>query len=267
MTPRRKYSGVGGVPDFEVQEFFPKRSRYCLLIPVFNEHGKLEPELERAKRFGIDELVDIFILDGGSNDGCTEEKTLQKEGVSTLLVKTGAGKQGAQLRMGFYYALERGYDGVITVDGNNKDSVESVPLFIERLEEGYDFVQGSRYIAGGKAENTPFYRYIAVKWIHAPLVSKAAGEKFTDTTNAFRGYSKRYLKHPDVQIFREIFSGYELLAYLSIRAAQLDLKTTEVPVERRYPKAGKTPTKISPVKGSANLLGILLKAVHGRYNP
>lgn len=44
--------------------------------------------------------------------------------------------------MGIYWALERGYRGVITIDGNNKDSIEDIPRFIQKLEEGYDFVQG-----------------------------------------------------------------------------------------------------------------------------
>lgn len=48
--------------------------------------------------------------------------TLELYGVNTLLVKTGPGKQGAQLRMGLHFALTFGYKGVLTIDGNNKDS-------------------------------------------------------------------------------------------------------------------------------------------------
>lgn len=262
-----EHANIDGVPNFLSEEFSEKCSNYCLLIPVLNEHGRLEPELKRTKEAGIDKLCDIIILDGGSSDGCTKGDMLKSFGVNALLIKTGPGKQGAQLRMGFYFAQQRGYDGFITVDGNNKDSVESVPLFIEKLKEGYDFIQGSRYVEGGRAANTPFHRHIAVKWIHAPMISKAAGFRFTDTTNAFRGYSKKYLEHPGVKLFRDVFSGYELLAYLSLRATQLGLKATEVPVTRSYPKKGKTPTKISPVRGSAELMRVLRKAVRGEYNP
>ena len=188
-------------------------------------------------------------------------------GVNTLLVKKGPGKQGAQLRMGFYWALKRGYEGIITIDGNNKDSIEDVSNFIEKLEEGYDFVQGSRFIAGGQAINTPISRHIAVKLIHAPVISFTAKEKFTDTTNNFRAYSKKYLTHPLVQPFRNVFKTYELLAYLSTRASQLKLKTCEIPVTRAYPNSGKVPTKISPIKGNSELMKILLANAAGRYNP
>ena len=40
--------------------------------------------------------------------------------------------------------------------------LRDIPKFIEKLEQGYDFVQGSRFIKGGKAINTPFIRHISV---------------------------------------------------------------------------------------------------------
>jgi len=106
-----------------------------------------------------------------------------------------------------------------------------------------------------------------VKLIHAPLISWTARRRFTDTTNAYRGYSKRYLEHADVQPFRDIFMTYELLAYLSVRASQLGLKTCEIPVTRAYPKGGKVPTKISGIRGNLLLIKILVKNTRGKYNP
>lgn len=260
-------TGVSGVPDYIAREFEGKKSAYCMMIPVINENGRLLAELDRARLASVDKLCDIVILDGGSTDGSVNEGGLRARGVNTLLVKTGDGRQGAQLRMGFHWAIARGYDGFITVDGNNKDSVESAPLFIEKLREGVDFVQGSRFIRGGKGINTPLMRHLAVRLLHAPVISLTAGHRFTDTTNAFRGYSKRYITCPNVDIFRDVFYGYELLAYLSSRASQLGMTVCEVPVTRAYPKSGKTPTKIRPVRGSASLLAILFKNLLGGYNP
>ena len=260
------YSNLLGVPDFECNEFAPKKTRYCLLVPIINEDGRIQKELQRAKIAGIHELVDIIICDGGSTDGCTETVALTAFGVNTLLTKTGAGKQGAQLRMGFWWALERGYEGFITIDGNNKDSIEDVPSFVKKLDEEYDFVQGSRFIRGGRAINTPLVRYIAVRLIHAPIISLTAKKWFTDTTNAFRAHSKKYIKHPLVQPFRDVFESYELLAYLSVRASQLGLKTCEIPVTREYPEGEKTPTKIKGFKGNKLLLKILSENAWGKYN-
>lgn len=255
------------VPNFETKEFQSKRKKYCLCIPVINEGDRIIKQLQRATDFGISELVDIIICDGDSTDGSTNEDKLKALNVNTLLTKKDFGKQGAQLRMGFWFALNRGYEGIITIDGNNKDSIESVPLFIEKLEQGFDFVQGSRYVKGGKAINTPLIRHLAVKFIHSPLISFTAKHRFTDSTNAFRSYSKKYLTHPKVQPFRSVFVTYELLAYLSVKASLLGLKVGEVPVTRSYPTKGKTPTKISFFKGNSNLIKILIKNLKGDYNP
>lgn len=258
---------IFGVPKFLSTEIEERKTKYCLCIPIINEGERIHKQLQRAQQHGIDKLVDIIICDGDSTDGSTEINKLKTLGVNTLLTKKDSGKQGAQLRMGFWFALERGYEGIITIDGNNKDSIESVPLFIEKLEQGFDFVQGSRYVEGGKAINTPKIRHFAVKFIHSPLISLTARHRFTDSTNAYRCYSKKYLKHPKVQPFRPIFTTYELLAFLSVRASQLGLKVGEVPVERKYPESGKVPTKISFFKGNFNLIKILVNNLFGKYNP
>ena len=261
------FHNIKGVPDFECHQYEEKKNKYCLCIPIINEKENIRLELHRARVNKVHTICDIIICDGGSTDGGTDEDMMRSLGVNTLLVKKGPGKQGAQLRMGFWWALNRGYEGIITIDGNNKDSIEDVAHFIEKLEAGYDFVQGSRFIAGGQAINTPLSRHIAVKFIHAPVISLTAKEKFTDTTNNFRAYSKKYLTHPLVQPFRNVFKTYELLAYLSTRASQLKLKTCEIPVTRAYPNSGKVPTKISPIKGNSELMKILLANAAGRYNP
>ena len=240
-------TNLNGVPDYTAVEFEGRRHDYCLLIPVINEGARILTELGRAQKAGIDQLCDIVICDGGSTDGSMKRETLALYHVNTLLTKTGPGRQGAQLRMGMYFALDRNYKGILTIDGNNKDSIEDVPEFI--------------------AINTPPVRYAAVRLIHAPLVSLGAHQWFTDTTNAYRAYSREYLTHPDVRPLRDVFGGYELLAYLSIRATQLGLKACEVPVTRAYPATGKTPTKISGFKGNSDLMKVLLNALAGKYNP
>ncbi len=145
--------------------------------------------------------------------------------------------------------------------------LKNVPRFIEKLEEGYDLIQGSRFVKGGKAINTPFARMIAVKFIYAPIISITAHQRFTDTTNAYRAYSARYITDDRVQPLLDIFMTYELLAYLSVRATKIGMKACEIPVIRAYPKTGKIPTKISFFKGNGELMKILFRNARGVYNP
>lgn len=254
------------VPAYRVKELFLKNTKYCVVIPVINEGQRLHTQLETMLDAKIFEAADIVIADGGSNDGSLKHNYLEKYHIRTLLTKEGFGKLSAQLRMAYAWCLEQGYEGIITIDGNNKDSVEHLPNFISQLDNGVDYVQASRFIPGGKAINTPLLRHIAIRLIHAPIVSVAARHWFTDTTQGYRAYSARYLLHPEVQPFRDIFMDYELLAYLSARATRVGLKAKEIPTYRIYPK-GEVPTKISALRGNFDLLKTLFYLIIRKFNP
>ena len=252
------------IPDYEIHEFHKKKTKYCICIPVLNEGEKIIKQLQRMLPFS--NSADIIIADWGSTDGSTEISSLKKNGVRSLLILKSPGKQGTQLRMAFSYALKQGYKGIIQIDGNNKDGVQDIPKFIKALDEGFDYIQGSRFIKGGKATNTPIMRYTAVRFLASPILSLAAKYWYTDVTNGFRSYSKKYLLDPKVKPFRDIFVSYELNMYLTVRANQIGLKTKEIPVERRY-APGKVHTKISFIGGNSNFLLSQIKAALGFYNP
>lgn len=256
---------VEGVPEYRVDEFAARGHDIALVIPVLNENGRIHRQLAAIQECAPE--VDVIVADGGSTDGSVDPAVLAGLGVRTLLTKTGAGKLSAQLRMAIHYCLGQGYDGVITMDGNAKDGPEGIAVIAAALHEGFDFVQGSRFVPGGVAQNTPRSRYAAIRVVHAPVTSAAAGTWYTDTTNGFRGHSRRLLTDPRVAPLRDVFDTYELLAYLPIRAARLGLRVTEVPVRRTYPESEPTPTKITGWSGNTELLRILARAARGRFNP
>ena len=253
------------VPNSKIKEFRVKKHDYCLCVPVINEGERFTKQITRLRDFS--RLLDILILDGGSTDGSIDPQLLKKNKIRTLLIKTGLGRLSAQLRMGYAYALRQGYLGIITIDGNGKDNEQAIPDFIRALNMGFDYVQGSRFISGGQGVNTPLVRHLAVRLIHATLISLAAKYHFTDTTPGFRAYSSKFLLDSRVQPFRSIFVDYELLAYLTVRAPQLNFKVKETPMVRSYPFRGKTPTKISFIQGNLLLLNTLIKTILGRFNP
>ncbi|WP_420587418.1 glycosyltransferase family 2 protein [Ruegeria sp.] len=253
------------VPTYESQVFKPRGSSAVLIIPVINEGERLLGQLDAIA--ALDPPVDVVIADGGSADGSTDSARLEPRRVRACLTKTGPGKLSAQLRMAYAWALDQGYDAILTMDGNGKDGVDGILSILDKLEEGYGYVQGSRYAHGGRAINTPLSRWIAGRLIHAPLISFAARHWFTDTTNGFRGYSRAFLDDPSTRPFRDIFIKYNLLFYLSVRASQLGYKVTEVGVTRTYPDSGKVPTKITGLSGKLDLLAELFGAVIGLYHP
>lgn len=254
------------VPRYRVISLNPKKFKNVLLIPVINEGQRITKQLIEISEANI--YIDVVIADGGSSDDSLSDLAFLKEiGVRAILVKEGAGKLSAQLRMGFDFSLLEGYENILTMDGNGKDRVTGVNDILNFLIQGDDFVQGSRYIEGGMAINTPKYRDLAIRYFHAPITSLAARRRFTDTTNGFRGFSRRLLESSDMSIFRDIFDTYELIFYIPIRASRLGFKTREVPVVRAYPDSGFIPTKIIGINSYLELIRILIKAAAGHYNP
>jgi dolichol-phosphate mannosyltransferase len=253
------------VPDHEAIVFSPCRHRYVLVIPVIDEGQRLSAQLRRIA--ALDTQVDVVIADGGSTDGSVEPLSLRPAGVRALLIKRGEGRLSAQLRMAYAWCLREGYAGIITVDGNGKDDVSAIGDFAASLDAGYDYVQGSRYRPGGHAENTPLDRKLAGRLLHAPLLSLAARHWYTDTTNGFRAYSRRYLLDARLLPFRDAFRDYALLFYLTARASRLNYRCCEIPVTRRYPPRGRTPTKIIGLNTRWKLLAEVLDVVRGRFDP
>lgn len=260
-----KISKNDNIPKFETFPLSAKRNKYCLCIPVINEGEKFKKVLAKIKPYSG--LLDILVLDNNSSDGSTDTDFLRKNSVTALLELGERGRLGSQLRMGYYYALNRGYKGVVTIDGNGKDDPVSIPLFLKSLEEGFDYVQGSRFLKGGSGVNTPILRELGIRFIHAPLLGLSSGFWYTDTTPGFRAYSSKLLMDRKMSIFRKVFQSYELLAYISARAPRLGFKVKEVPIIRKYPKGGTVPTKIHGFEGNLELLTVLLKSALGCFNP
>lgn len=255
------------VPTFDIKLWLDQRHSYCVVIPVINEGSRIRHMLERMAVLKIASIADIIIVDGGSTDGSLELDMLRENGLQGLLMKTGPGKLSAQLRCAYAFALDQGYAGIVSIDGNDKDDPEAIPRFIDALKNGYDFVQASRFISGGTSENTPKSRDLAIRFIHAPMLSVFSGFHWTDTTQGFRAYSKKMLLDNKVAPFRDVFLTYELLAYLSYRVPKLGYRCIELPTVRRYPATGDVPTKISGIKGNLSVLQTLFLACFGAYNP
>lgn len=255
------------VPGYDVCFGCERQTDVALLIPVINEGDRILSLLSKIQAEGCDTLVDVMIVDGGSTDGSLEHDRLRRLGVRALLRKTGPGKLSAQLRCGYAYVLDKGYSGVVTIDGNDKDDPAAIKRMLAELSKGVDFVQASRFLPGGEAVNTPKSRDFAIRWIHAPLLSLSSGFSWTDTTQGFRAYSRALLADSRMALFRDVFSAYELLAYVSYRAPRLGFRCKEIPSVRRYPADGSIPTKISSVRGNWLVLKTLFNACLGRYNP
>jgi hypothetical protein len=254
-----------GVPAHDRYVFADRRHKYAIAVFCINEGQRIRQQLARMAPYA--DYADIIVADGGSTDHSLDRHTLGDFHLRALLVKRDVGKLSAQMRMAMAFAIEEGYQGLVVVDGNGKDDVSAIPQFLQLLDEGYDHIQGSRYVRGGRGVNTPIARHVGVTLVHAPLISIAARRRYTDTTNGFRAYSRKLLTDMRVSPLRDAFLGYELHYYLAIRAARLGYRITETPVTRSYPRGQDAPTKIKGFRGNLDVLKTLASVVRGEFDP
>jgi len=97
---------------------------------------------------GLDLGLDVLVIDDGSTDDTS--RVAREAGAEVIEHPENLGK-GAALKTGFEYALERGYEAVVTLDGDGQHDPAAIPQFLEALEKtGADIVIGTRMHAVGE---------------------------------------------------------------------------------------------------------------------
>jgi glycosyltransferase involved in cell wall biosynthesis len=227
------------VPEYEVLLRTEARHPYVVYILAFNEGPRLAQQLDRFPK-DSERGFDIMLGDDGSTDGTSVSELMEQYAIrgATRLRRNSGLSQNIKVALQWLYG--QNYKGVILMNGNNRDDPSTVPEFIRALEGGYGYVQGSRFRAGGKHENTPWIRLWAIRLLHAPLFSLASLKWMTDTTNGYRAFSMAFLRDRRVEPFQPAFVKYEIEQYLAWKAIRLGYGAKEIPVGRVYSAGGFT---------------------------
>jgi len=225
-----------------------KGLKVVLIAPVFDEEKKIGEVVRRAPR----DIVDaVLVVDDGSTDRSAE--VAREKGAEVLPLGRTAGV-GAALRAGFRWAQERGFDVIAVCAGNNKDAPEELPRLLDPIaEQGVDFVQGSRYLAGGRTGGMPLYRHFATR-LHPLLFSLSVRKRVTESTNGFRAFRTRLLEDRRINLDQAWLDEYELEPYLYWKTIRLGYKTAEAPVTKIYPPKAIGYTKMKPITGWWSML-------------
>lgn len=200
--------------------------RTLVIIPTYNERGnvtRMVHELEKSAPG-----VELLIIDDGSPDGtasAVKELQLQKKFIH-LVERQGKLGLGTAYIRGFGWALERGYDKVITMDCDFSHDPAALPEMIKVLDTN-DLVVGSRYIKGIRIMNWPFERLLLSYGasIYTRLIT---GIPFLDPTGGFNGYTAKALRSLKLD---EIFSvGYAFQIELKFKVWSKGLPCHEHPI-------------------------------------
>jgi dolichol-phosphate mannosyltransferase len=221
--------------------------RVCLIPPVLDEERKIVEVVRRTPREVVDE---VLVVDDGSRDRSAE--VARRAGATVLSMGRTVGV-GAALRSGFAWAKARGFDVIVVIAGNNKDAPEEIPRLLDAILAGADFVQGSRFLRGGRSGGMPLYRRLATR-VHPLLFSLAARKWVSESTNGFRAFRSRLLDDARIDLDQAWLDQYELEPYLYWKVIRLGYRTAEVPVTKMYPPKSLGYTKMAPITGWWSIL-------------
>ena len=129
-----------------------------IVMPVANEEDTMGEVIESILNLPYDNLYLYPVIDDYSKDR-TEEiiRSYEKTGkVKCIFYKESRGVISCYLE-GYRVALEDGAEQIIEMDGGGSHKPAEIPQFIQKLEEGYDCVWGSRFVKGGDIDNHPLY--------------------------------------------------------------------------------------------------------------
>jgi len=128
-----------------------------IVIPTYNEAGSIGEMIEHLCTKTFPNLpskwdMKILVVDGNSPDGTGKVVTEKIKKYKNVFLFTETSKDGigdAYVK-GFKYAMEKlGADYVFEFDGDFQHPPETIPPMLQAMDEGYDYVIGSRKIKGG----------------------------------------------------------------------------------------------------------------------
>ncbi|MCR5223138.1 MAG: glycosyltransferase [Lachnospiraceae bacterium] len=198
-----------------------------IVMPVANEEGSIGGVLEQILQLPYDNLYVYPVMDAYSKDGTERiirEMEQKSDRIRLIFHEKSYGVVSCYL-YGFQQALKDGAERIIEMDGGGSHLPEEIPQFIEKLDEGYDCVWGSRYVKGGDISNHPLYRRILSSG-GTILSNLVLGTKLKDMTSGFEAFQRPVLEGLDLDAFLSTGHMYQT----EMRFYCRNLHTVEVPI-------------------------------------
>ena len=223
-----------------------------IVMPVANEEETMEKVLSDILALPYDNLYIYPVIDSYSKDR-TEEiiRSFEPTGrVKCIFYKESRGVITCYLE-GFRQALADGAERIIEMDGGGSHLPMEIPQFIEKLDEGYDCVWGSRFVEGGGISSQPLYRRI-LSGGGTVLANLVLGTRLKDMTSGFEAFQADVLKELKLDNFLSLGHMYQT----EMRFYCRKLNTVEVPI---HYIGGSSSLKFKSVTEALKILFMLKK--------
>jgi dolichol-phosphate mannosyltransferase len=200
----------------------------AVVIPALNEAGKVGRVLDKLPRDGRFEAI---VVDDGSTDSTGDEA--RAHGAALVIRHEVRGGVGAAIRDGWLAGLERGRPYLALLSGDDQhEPAELSDALDTLLASGADYVQGSRWMRGGRVIGDSGGRRFGTR-VYSALFSLLVFRWITDATNGFRVFRSSVLQDPKIDIRQSWLDSYDLEPYVLYKAVRRHT-VIEVPCTVRY---------------------------------
>lgn len=195
---------------------------YLTALPVFNEAKYVDGVLDEVRRYS----ENVLVVDDGSSDG-TADLLTARDDIRVVTHDENRG-YGAALRTAFEYAVDNGFEFLVTIDCDGQHEPQRIPEFVDACGDA-DLVSGSRYLEEYPGDSRPPAQR---RWINRLVTSelnRRLGLKLTDAFCGFKAYR--------VEVLRELKideDGYAMPLEVWVHAACSDWRIVEMPVPLIY---------------------------------
>ena len=198
-----------------------------VIVPTYNEKENID--LLVTQLLTLPTRVHIIVVDDNSPDGTGEiagRLAVENAGRVSVIHRPGKLGLGTAYIAGFKEALTAGADLVCSMDADFSHNPRYVPDIVDKINQGYDIVIGSRYVRGGESTQTLDRKLFS--WGANTLTRVLLGLHAQDTTAGFRCYRRQALESLDLDSIKS--SGYSFLFEMLFRVEQRGWKVGEVPI-------------------------------------
>lgn len=222
-----------------------------IIIPLANEESTISAQIEAIASLSIKNLEAVYVMDSYSKDRTRPiiENYARRWGwVHPDFFEASTGVVSCYL-YGLKRALALGADYIIEMDGGLRHDPVLIPLFLKKLDEGYDCVFGSRFMSGGGFEGLPWQHYVLSRY-EAILSNMLLGTRLSDMTSGCEAFARNVIERIDLDHFlaRETKHFYQT----EIRYYCHQLKVCEVPTiihgSSTEPKSGEEPWSLRTLR-------------------